>query len=60
MSLFRKGEGDRLFYGATGAFALFLVVLVGAIAVVLWMESRESIQKFGLAFWESSTWDPVM
>jgi len=60
MSLFRKGEGDRLFYGTTGAFALFLVVLVGAIAVVLWMESRESIQKFGLAFWESSTWDPVM
>jgi len=60
MSLFRKGEGDRLFYGTTGAFALFLVTLVGAIAVVLWMESRESIQKFGLAFWESSTWDPVM
>jgi phosphate transport system permease protein len=60
MSLFRKGEGDRLFYGTTGAFALFLVVLVGAIAVVLWMESRESIHKFGLAFWESSTWDPVM
>src|SRR6187549_2035365 len=60
MSLFRKGEGDRLFYGTTGAFALFLVMLVGAIAVVLWMESRESIQKFGLAFWESSTWDPVM
>ncbi len=60
MSLFRKGEGDRLFYGTTGAFALFLVMLVGAIAVVLWMESRESIQKFGLAFWESSTWDPVL
>jgi phosphate transport system permease protein len=51
--------GDRIFQLATGAFALLLVVLVGAIAVVLWTKSRLSIHEFGLHFWETTTWDPV-
>ena len=55
----KAGAGDRLFFLGTGAFALALVVLVGAIAVVLYRESSLSIYKFGLGFWRTSTWDPV-
>lgn len=44
----------------TGAFALVVVSLVAAVAVVLWMQSRPSIAAFGFNFWRTSTWDPVM
>ncbi len=50
---------DRGFRRFTGAFALLLVLLVGAIAVLLWTQSSESIREFGLNFWRTSTWDPV-
>jgi len=42
-----------------GAFAVFLVVIVAAIGVELVRQSWLSINKFGLTFWISSTWDPV-
>ena len=35
------------------------MLIVGAIAVVLFRESELSIRAFGLRFWETSTWDPV-
>jgi hypothetical protein len=54
-----RRSGDRVFYTSTGAFALVLVLIVGAIAVVLFRESELSIRAFGLRFWETSTWDPV-
>ena len=50
---------DLGFRICTGAFALLLVVLVGAIGVELARVSMPSIQKFGLAFWRTETWDPV-
>src|SRR5438876_2438904 len=50
---------DLGFRFGTGAFALVLVVLVGAIGVELARVSMPSIQKFGLAFWRTETWDPV-
>jgi phosphate transport system permease protein len=40
-------------------FALALVVIVVAIAAVLWRESIQSIREFGLNFWRTTTWDPV-
>jgi phosphate transport system permease protein len=43
----------------TGLFGLLLVVLVAAIGVELFRTSWLSIQKFGLNFWRTSTWDPV-
>ncbi len=43
----------------TGAFALVLVVIVVAIGVELTRQSSLSIREFGLAFWRTSTWDPV-
>lgn len=44
----------------TGAFALIVVALVVAVAVVLWTQSRPTLEAFGLTFWRTSTWDPVM
>jgi len=43
----------------TGLFGLVLVVLVVAIGVELSRQSWLSIQKFGLNFWRTETWDPV-
>ena len=43
----------------TGVFALALVLIVLAIGFELSRQSMASIQKFGLNFWRTSTWDPV-
>jgi phosphate transport system permease protein len=51
---------DTWFRVGTGAFALIVVSLVAAVAVVLWTQSRPSIAAFGFTFWRTSTWDPVM
>ncbi len=42
-----------------GAFALVLIVIVGAIGFELLRQSYLSIQKFGFAFWRTEVWDPV-
>ena len=55
----RKGGADLGFRLGTGAFALVLVLLVAGIGVELTRVSMPSIQKFGLAFWRTSIWDPV-
>ena len=52
----KKDLGFRL---GTGAFALVLIVIVGAIGSELLRQSYLSIQKFGFAFWRTETWDPV-
>ncbi len=54
----RKGE-DLGFRAGTGFFAALVVLLVAAIAFVLWQQSRLSITKFGFSFWKTKTWDPV-
>jgi len=55
----RTGAGEFTFRSGTGTFALVLVLIVVAIGVVLWQQSRPSIDEFGFAFWRTSTWDPV-
>ena len=40
-------------------FAVLLIVIVGAIGVELYRESRLSIHEFGWQFWHTDTWDPV-
>jgi phosphate transport system permease protein len=52
-------RGDLGFRAGTGLFGLVLVLIVGAIAVVLTRESLPTIQRFGLDFWRTQTWDPV-
>ena len=56
----RGGRGDIGFRVTTGAFAVLVLVIVGAIGAVLISESWLSIQKFGFGFWTTSTWDPVV
>jgi phosphate transport system permease protein len=47
------------FRAGTGLFGLVLVLLVAAIGIELFRQSSLSIQKFGLSFWRTETWDPV-
>jgi phosphate transport system permease protein len=42
-----------------GAFAFLLALIVVAIGFELTRQSWLSIQKFGMQFWVTSTWDPV-
>jgi phosphate transport system permease protein len=55
----RGGQGDLGFRVATGGFAVLVVAIVAGIGAVLIAESWLSIQKFGIGFWTTSTWDPV-
>jgi phosphate transport system permease protein len=55
----RGSQGDLGFRLGTGAFAVLVVAIVVGIGAVLISESWLSIQKFGLGFWQTSTWDPV-
>jgi phosphate transport system permease protein len=50
---------DVGFHAGTGAFASVIILVVCAIAYVLMHDAMASIQKFGLDFWRTSTWDPV-
>ena len=52
----RKDLGFRI---GTGLFGLLLILIVAAIGFELARQSMLSIQKFGLQFWRTSTWDPV-
>src|SRR5205807_8212253 len=51
--------GDSGFHLGTGLFALALVAIVLAIGAELSRQSLPSIQKFGLNFWRTTTWDPI-
>jgi len=55
----QRSADDRVFRLVTGFFAFLVVLLVAAIAFELYKHSRLSIQKFGLSFWRTATWDPV-
>jgi phosphate transport system permease protein len=44
---------------AMGGFAVLLVAVVATIGVELTRQSWLSIQRFGLDFWLTQTWDPV-
>jgi phosphate transport system permease protein len=53
-------QGDLGFRVGTGAFAVLVVAIVAGIGVVLVSESWLSIRQFGLGFWTTSNWDPVV
>jgi phosphate transport system permease protein len=52
----KKDLGFRI---STGVFGLALILIVVAIGFELTRQSLLSIQKFGLSFWRTETWDPV-
>ncbi len=50
---------DLGFRLGTGFFGFLIVLIVAGIAFELSREALESINKFGLSFWKTETWDPV-
>jgi phosphate transport system permease protein len=54
----RKG-GDLGFRIGTGLFGFALLAVVGGIAFELTRQSTLTIEKFGLHFWLTQTWDPI-
>jgi phosphate transport system permease protein len=51
--------GDRLFRLSTMVLAALVLALLIGFAVVLAIESRLSLAKFGFGFFTSTNWDPV-
>ena len=54
-----RRKPDLGFRLGTGALAFVLVLIVCAIGFELTRQSLLSIQKFGVDFWRTDTWDPV-
>jgi phosphate transport system permease protein len=54
-----QSDEGRWFPLGTGLVASLIVLLVAGIALSMVQGSWLSIQKFGLNFWRTSTWDPV-
>ena len=50
---------DLGFRLGTGFFGFLIVLIVAGIAFELSREAIESINKFGLSFWRTETWDTV-
>jgi phosphate transport system permease protein len=58
-SLERADYGDRIFRGVLTVAAVAIPVLLAFLVYELWSGSRLAIDRFGLNFVTSSTWDPV-
>jgi phosphate transport system permease protein len=58
-SLELASYGDRVFRWVLTVGALAIPVLLGFLVFELWVGSRLAIEKFGLDFVTTSTWDPV-
>jgi len=52
-------SGDRLFRLLLAAMAAAVPLIMGALLIVLLAEGWPAIERFGLAFFGTSTWDPV-
>jgi ABC-type phosphate transport system permease subunit len=57
--MMRRSSDDRAFRNGTGVFAGLVLLAVVGIGYELTRQSLLSIKKFGLAFWTTSTWNPV-
>ena len=56
----RRGSiGDLIFGGAAFASGVFVLVLLGAIIVILFIGGWPAFREFGAAFLTNATWDPV-
>jgi phosphate transport system permease protein len=51
--------GDALFAGAARSAGIFVLLLLGAIIVVLFVGGAQAFRQFGLFFLVSDDWDPV-
>jgi phosphate transport system permease protein len=59
LALIRGRREEVLFRGGTGLIGVLVIVIVVAIGVELYLQSRLSIEAFGWRFWATDTWDPV-
>jgi phosphate transport system permease protein len=50
---------DRVFVSGTAVIAGLIIALVGTIVVLLFLDARPSIVRYGLGFLTQSGWDPV-
>jgi phosphate transport system permease protein len=57
--IWRQRLGDTLFRGMTRAFAIGVLLLLGAVLISLAAGSMPAFQKFGLRFFVSDAWNPV-
>ncbi len=53
----RRGEG--IFKNTVRISALGMILLLAGVIILLFLDSRDAIQKFGFSFLVSSNWDPV-
>jgi phosphate transport system permease protein len=51
--------GDKIFFGITFFFAVFVLVILGGIIFSLVQGSMPAFGKFGLGFYTNSSWNPV-
>jgi phosphate transport system permease protein len=59
VSLERSNYGDRVFRLVLTIAALLIPVLLGFLVYELWTGASLAVERFGLQFITSSTWDPV-
>jgi len=55
----RPRVGDRIFSKLTLFFALLIVLILAGLLVILNIDAWPAVQKFGLSFLTSISWDPV-
>ena len=55
----RARLGDRIFSNLTLFFALLIVLILAGLLIALNMDAWPAVQKFGLSFVTSISWDPV-
>ncbi|MGC8491939.1 MAG: phosphate ABC transporter permease subunit PstC [Syntrophobacteraceae bacterium] len=55
----RYFTADHIFKNITGFFAFFVLLIMAAIIVSLFIGALPAIRKFGLGFITSATWNPV-
>jgi phosphate transport system permease protein len=59
VSLERANYGDRIFKLVLTLAALLIPIMLGFLVYELWTGSKLAMDRFGLSFVTSSTWDPV-
>ncbi len=55
----RRRPGDRVFQGAVTALAMAGPAVLLVLVIVLFLDSREALGRYGFDFFTTNTWDPV-
>jgi len=54
-----SSSGDRIFETSTRIAALFVLGILAAVIILLFIDARIAIQEYGFSFLYTTTWDPV-